>query len=67
MPRRKMASRRADDGEGNRHHHGDRQRPALVLRGEDQEHEDQPEHECDRPRSIPELNLLRASPAHSKP
>ena len=48
MPRSAMATQRAEDRERHRHHDADRQRPALVLRGEDQEHEDQAEHEGDR-------------------
>ena len=36
---------RADEGERHREQHRDRQRPALVLRGEDQEHEDHAEEQ----------------------
>ena len=48
MPRSADDDERAEHGERNGEQHGERQRPALVLRGEDQEHHDDREHERDR-------------------
>ena len=55
---------RAQHGEGHRGQHRERQRPALVLRGQDQEHHDQAEDEAELARAAGRQLLVgRADPA----
>ena len=52
-PAQVVGEQRAEDAERHRGHHGAGQRPRLVLRREHEEHDDEAEHERERPTCRP--------------